>query len=71
MRLELEILMLRSIGAAPRSAAEIEPHAFVEWPGAGVMCGFQGLGSPLREGTRPSPASLETLMKVTMHMLLL
>lgn len=63
-RLEREILMSRSIGAAPmrrrmnRLAVKLPEQ---------VGCGFQGWESLLRAGTRPLPASLETLAKIFMH----
>jgi len=34
-----------------------------------ILCAEFGLESLLRERTRPSPASLEILMKVSMHMI--
>lgn len=49
------------------SSAEINRN-LMKCPGAGLRAD-QKLETLHREGTRPSPASLETLMKVSMHMM--
>lgn len=59
---------LAPFSAAPRGAAGMNRPS-KKCPGAGFYARDSGLESLLRERTRPSPASLEILMKVSMHMM--
>lgn len=68
MRLEREILMSCSIDAVPRGGRRNEPQVLWKVPEQDYVRN-RGLEDPLREGTRPSPASLETLTKFSMHIL--
>jgi hypothetical protein len=65
VRLERNILMSRSIDAA-RSAPQNEPQLW-KVPEQDYVRN-RGVKNPPREGVRPSPTSLETLMNVSMHM---
>jgi hypothetical protein len=67
MRLERDIRMSRSIDAALQHRRN-EPQVLWNVPEQDYVRNLDS-ENPLREGTRPSPASLETLMNVSMHML--
>lgn len=63
------LVTMGSGGATQAAAQQVAPHFLLEGcPEQEVLCGIQDMAKLLREKPCRSPASLEIMMNVVMHM---